>query len=325
MSNNAIPIKEFRLELSDLGYTGHDLARPESVVAQPDGTLWVSDGRGGVTRIDANGNQQFFEGLGGEPNGLALADDGTFYVANIGTGTIQKLNPNTGKVEEFLTEVDGVKLTCANFVFLDSKNRLWAAFSTREQIWWPAAAHPRPDGFIVLIDEKGPRIVADGIYFTNEVRLDAREEYLYAAETMKNRILRFRVQPDGSLTDKEVYGPDGLGLGAAVDGFAFDADGNLWVTLVIRNGVGIITPDGDYHVVFEDANDALLSTFEQKIADGSAQPTDMMAAAGQTLQFVTSVAFGGPDLRTVYIGSLGMSRLPTFRSPVVGLPMRHWK
>lgn len=322
---DAVPIKEFRLDLSDLSYTGHDLMRPESVVAQPNGTLWVSDGRGGVTRIDAHGNQQFFEGLGGEPNGLALADDGTLYVANIGTGTIQKLNPNTGQVEAFLTEVDGINLTCANFVFLDSKNRLWAAFSTREQIWWPAAAHPRPDGFIVLIDEKGPRIVADGIYFTNEVRLDAREEYLYVAETMKNRILRFRVQPDGSLTDKEVYGPDGLGLGAAVDGFAFDADGNLWVTLVIRNGVGIITPDGDYHVVFEDANDALLSTFEQKIADGSAQPTDMMAAAGQTLQFVTSVAFGGPDLRTVYIGSLGMSRLPTFRSPVPGLPMRHWK
>lgn len=325
MSNNAVPIKEFRLDLGDLSYTGHDLVRPESVVAQPDGTLWISDGRGGVTRLDAHGDQQFFEGLGGEPNGLALADDGSIYVANIGTGTIQRLNPDTGQTEEFLTEIDGVKLTCANFVFLDSKNRLWAAFSTREQIWWPAAAHPRPDGFIVLIDEKGPRIVADGIYFSNEARLDANEEYLYVAETMLSRIIRFRVQPDGSLTDKEVYGPDGLGLGAAVDGFAFDADGNLWVTLVIRNGLGIITPDGDYHVVFEDANDALLSTFEQKIADGSAQPMDMMAAAGQTLQFVTSVAFGGPDLRTVYVGSLGMSRLPTFRSPVPGLPMRHWK
>lgn len=325
MSNSTVPIKEFRLDLSDLSYTGHDLVRPESVLAQPDGTLWTSDGRGGVTRIDPDGNQEFFGGLGGEPNGLAMADDGTMYVANIGTGTIQKMNPSTGQVEEFLTEVDGVPLTCTNFVFLDSKNRLWAAFSTREQIWWPAAAQPRPDGFIVLIDEKRPRIIADGIYFTNEVRLDASEEYLYVAETMKNRIIRFRVQPDGSLTDKEVYGPDGLGLGAAVDGFAFDAGGNIWVTLVIRNGIGIITPEGDYHVVFEDANDALLSTFEQKIADGTAQPADMAAAAGQTLQFVTSVAFGGPGLRTVYIGSLGMNRLPTFRSPVAGLPMHQWK
>lgn len=115
MSKSAVPIKEFRLELSDLTYTGHDLVRPESILAQPNGTLWVSDGRGGLTRIDPDGNQQFLGGLGGEPNGLAMAEDGTIYVANIGTGTIQKVHPG-GRAEEFLTEVDGVKLTTADFV-----------------------------------------------------------------------------------------------------------------------------------------------------------------------------------------------------------------
>ncbi len=325
MSNASVPIKEFRLDLSELTYTGHDLIRPESIIAQPNGTLWTSDGRGGVTRIGPDGNQEFLGGLGGEPNGLAMADDGTIIVANIGTGTIQKLYPDDGHVEEFLTEVDRVKLTTANFVFLDGKNRLWMAFSTHEQHWWSAAAHPRPDGYIVLLDEKGPRIVRDDIYFTNEIRLDAKEEYLYVAETMKSHILRFRVQPDGSLTDKEVFGPSSLGVGGYVDGFAFDAEENIWVTTVTRNGVGVITTDGDYHVVFEDANDPLLATFEGKIADGTAEPADMAVAAGQTLQFITSVTFGGPDLRTVYVGSLGMSRLPTFRAPFAGLPMRHWK
>jgi gluconolactonase len=325
MSTTNVPIKEFRLDLSELTFTGHDLVRPESVLAQPNGTLWTSDGRGGITRIDPDGQQQFFGGLGGEPNGLAMDDDGTIYVANIGTGTIQKLHPD-GHTEEFLTEVDGVKLTSANFVFLDSKNRLWMGFSTRETHWWPAAANPRPDGYIVLLDEKGPRIVADGLYFTNEIRLDAKEEYLYAAETMMSRISRFRVQPDGSLTDKEVFGPDGLGLAAFVDGFAFDNDGNIWVTTVLRNGVGIITSEGDYHVVFEDANEPFLkSTIDKVAAGGTLEPSDMAATVGKTLQLVTSVTFGGPDLRTVYVGSLGMNRLPTFRSPIPGLPMHHWK
>jgi len=322
MSNT--PIKEFRLALSDLTYTGHDLVRPESIIAQRDGTLLVSDGRGGITRISPDGSQRFLGGLGGEPNGIAMADDGSILVANIGTGTIQKMYPD-GHVEEFLTEVDGVKVTTANYVFIDSKNRIWAAFSTRETHWWPAAASPRPDGYIVLIDEKGPRIVQDGLYFTNEIRLDAKEEYLYVAETMKNHIVRFRVQSDGSLANKEAVGPDNLGVGAAVDGFTFDAEGNVWVTTVLRNGVGIITPDGDYHVVFEEPNEQLLSTFEKKVADGEAQPTDMAATVGKTLQLVTSVTFGGPDLKTVYIGSLGMSRLPTFQSPVAGLAMKHWK
>jgi hypothetical protein len=45
-------IGSFTLEIDELGWTGQDLHRPESVVAEADGTLWVSDGRGAVTRID---------------------------------------------------------------------------------------------------------------------------------------------------------------------------------------------------------------------------------------------------------------------------------
>jgi gluconolactonase len=102
-------------------------------------------------------------------------------------------------------------------------------------------------------------------------------------------------------------------------------DGNIWVTTVLRNGVGIITPDGDYHVVFEDARVDMLDSFEEKLASGTAEITDIILAAGPTLQLITSVTFGGPDLRTAYVGSLGMNRLPTFQSPVAGRPMRHWK
>src|SRR5438552_9517367 len=238
MSNSTVPIKEFRLELSQLTYTGHDLVRPESVLAQPNGTLWTSDGRGGVTRINPDGSQQFLGGLGGnEPNGLAMADDGSLIVANLGLGKVQKLHPD-GHAEDLLTEVDGVSITTPNFVFLDSRNRLWISVMTREHHWWPAAATPRPDGYIVLLDEKGPRIVADGLFLTNEIRLDAAEEYLYVVETIMNHMLRFCVQPDGNLTGKEMFAPNNLGTGAAVDGFTFDANGNLWVTLVLRNGLG---------------------------------------------------------------------------------------
>lgn len=213
MSKSSVPIKEFRLELSDLTYTGHDLVRPESVLAQPNGTLWTTDGRGGVTRINPDGSQQFLGGLGGnEPNGLAMTDDGSLIVANLGLGKVQKLHPD-GHVEDLLTEVDGVSMTTPNFVFFDSRNRLWISVMTRERHWWPAVAAPRPDGYIVLLDEKGPRIVADGIYQTNEIRLDAQEEYLYVVETMMNHLLRFRVQPDGSLSGKEIVGPSSLGTG----------------------------------------------------------------------------------------------------------------
>jgi hypothetical protein len=39
---------------------------------------------------------------------------------------------------------------------------------------------------------------------------------------------------------------------------------------------------------------------------------------------MASITFGGPDLQTVYIGSLGGTALPTFCSPVPGVPLPHW-
>ena len=219
-------VSSFTLDVDQLGWTGQDLQRPESVVAEPDGTLWASDGRGGVTRIDPDGGQTLLGGWGGEPNGLAIDPDGNLVTANIGLGRVQRMTRD-GQVATVLEEVDGQRTTSANFVFYDRSGRLWLTCLTREDHWWPAVAHPRPDGFVVLVDERGPRIVADGIYATNEARLDAAEGYLYVAETMKARILRFPVRADGSLGEREVFGPDGLGLGGFVDGFSFDAEGNL--------------------------------------------------------------------------------------------------
>src|SRR5260370_16436215 len=118
MSSTPVPIKEFRLALSDLAFTGHDLVRPESILARPGGKRVVWDGRGGITRVDPDGSQHFIGGPGGEPNGLALLDDGSILIANIGVGCIQKLYPD-GRVEDFLTEVDGVRVSNANYVFVD--------------------------------------------------------------------------------------------------------------------------------------------------------------------------------------------------------------
>jgi len=167
-------IKDFTLNLSELSFFGNNLSRPESVLAEPDGTLWVSDKRGLVTRMQPDGTQTLVGDVGHEPNGLAMDRSGNIYIANIGDGNIYKLYPD-GNYEVILREMDGKPLGAANFVFIDSRDRLWISISTRSMSWVEAVANPRPDGYIILLDEKGPRMVADGIYFPNEIRLDARE------------------------------------------------------------------------------------------------------------------------------------------------------
>jgi gluconolactonase len=99
-------ITSFTLDVDQLGWTGQDLQRPESVVAEPDGTLWASDGRGGVVRIDPDGSQTLLAGWGGEPNGLAIDPDGNLVTANIALGRVQRMTRD-GQASTVLEEVDG--------------------------------------------------------------------------------------------------------------------------------------------------------------------------------------------------------------------------
>jgi gluconolactonase len=291
-------ITRFKLSAEQIQFVGRDLSRPECVIAEPDGTLWVSDNRASVTRIDPDGAQERLGAAGGVANGLAMDRQGRIYVADIDGERVYRLLRD-GRHEVVLDAFEGGRLGAVNFVYLDSLDRLWVTVSTRTQPRKLAVERPIPDGYILVVDGDGPRKVADGLCFTNEIRIDAEGRFVYIAETARGHVSRQAIHPDGSLGPREVYGPSPVAPGARIDGIAFDSAGNLWVTEITRNGLVVITPEGTAHKVFEDP-------------------------AGLTLNFPTSIAFGGPDRRTAYIGSLNMDRLACFEAPVPGEPLRHW-
>lgn len=87
-----------------------------------------------------------------------------------------------------------------------------------------------------------------------------------------------------------------------------------------------ITPDGDLLELFADGDPAATRAFEQAFAAGAPVPFDiMLATGGKVCPWMASITFGGPDLSTVYLGGLRATRIPSFRSPVAGLPMVHWQ
>jgi gluconolactonase len=68
-------------------------------------------------------------------------------------------------------------------------------------------------------------------------------------------------------------------------------------------------------VVAEDAREDALGIFIDKLAAGTATPRRHAGRGRAAAAVPTSVCFAVQDLRTVYVGSLAMSRLPTFPSP----------
>lgn len=339
-TNGPNPLKGWRVDRSQIRTIGTDLQRPECILAERNGTLWVADARGGVTRIGPDGEQELvtqtqsthFDLAGDQakslltgtlPNGLAFTRNGDILISNFGNDRLEIMT-RKGETRVLLDTIDGKPMGKVNFVLRDSKDRIWITVSTMVNPWSDAIRNDLADGYIALIDEKGIRVVADGFAFTNEIRLDAEEEWLYVAETCGKRVTRLKVQPDGSLTHREVYGPSSLGEGL-IDGFAFDAYGNLWCTMIFADRLVAITPDGEALTLLEDGDPQQTDAFEAEFASGKPMRFDTLAASGGTIApWLASVTFGGPDLRTVYLGSLKGNTIPYFRAPVTGLPMVHW-
>lgn len=339
------PLVGFAVDPASVTYVGDDLQRPECILAERDGTLWSADARGGVMRIDPDGSQTLIAqniddhfDLTGDaaqsllhgtlPNGLAFARNGDILISNFGTDRLE-LMTRSGETRVLADSIDGKPLGKVNFVLRDSKDRIWITISTLVNPWSAASTPRLADGYICLYDERGLRVVADGFSFTNEIRFDAGEEWLYVAETMAKRVTRLRVQPDGSLTDREVFGPSSLGTGV-IDGIAFDAYGNLWATMILAERLIAISPQGDVLELLDCGEAEATAAYEAAYADsartGDAIGFDTMLLCGKSsiAPWMASVTFGGADLSTVYLGSLRGSRIPTFRSPVPGLPMIHW-
>lgn len=334
------PIIGFQVDPADIRFIGEDLQRPECILAEKDGTLWSADARGGVVRISPDGTQKlitqtfdknfteakddasrFTEGT--LPNGLAFAANGDILISNFGTDVLEVMTRD-GETRLMYDAIDGQPIGKVNFVLRDSRNRIWLTISTRTKNWMQTVSPNISDGYIALADEKGLRIVADGFSFTNEIRLDADEAFLYIAETTGRRISRMKVGEDGSLSSREIFGPSKLGRYGFPDGIAFDAFGNLWGTLVMADQVFAITPEGEFQVILDDTNEEPARALGQAFMEDRVTPDDMLAAGGTIAPWFASVTFGGPDLTTAYIGSLRGTRIPFFKSPVAGLPMVHW-
>jgi sugar lactone lactonase YvrE len=333
------PILEFGIDRNALRYVGHDLQRPECILAEPDGALWVADARGGVVRMQ-NGEQhivtqrrsEHFDQARSEatryfagtlPNGLAFAGNGDILISNFGTDCLE-LMTRDGSSRVLADSIDGEPIGKVNFVLRDSRDRIWITISTRITNWMHALRTDLADGYIARYEDGAFRIVADGFHFTNEIRFDANEEYMYVVETTGGRITRLRVDDRGALSDREVFGPSTLGTGAWPDGIAFDVYGNLWGTLVYSDKLFVLTPEGDMRVLLDEGDPVKVAALEEAFFRNQVTE-DVLFATGQGVApWMASVTFGGPDLRTVYIGSLKGTRIPCFRSPVAGLPMVHW-
>lgn len=157
----------------------------------------------------------------------------------------------------------------------DSHGRIWAGSM-------PIDAD-RPDGALYRLDPDGRVAQMDAGYtIANGPALSPDEAFLYHTDSCARRIYRFRLHPDGTISDRIVFisfEPDW----GVPDGMCVDRDGGLWVA---HWGAGCISRFNA---------DAML---DRRIHLPASQ--------------VTSCAFAGPDLDRLFVtsASQGMEHEP---------------
>jgi gluconolactonase len=220
-----------------------NLGFPEGPVVMPDGRIVFCDGNVGELLVYDKGKVATFARTGGSPWGAVLGTDGAIYLTQGGNvpgsgdtsavSGIQRVNKD-GKVELICSEVAGHKLFGPNDLAFGPDGRLYFTDSGSEEDY---RFDIRSPGRLFAINGHGdgemllelPKVYPNGIAFDAQQRL-------YWTESMAHRVCRLE---DGKrvtfsqLSDHHV--PDGM---------AFAADGRLFVSTTISDGVTVLSPDG---------------------------------------------------------------------------------
>lgn len=315
------------IELEKISKKGTELNRPECVLVTANNRVYSADWRGGIAVQEADGSQWYLlaedNSIELKPNGICLMPDGSFLIAHLGAeeGGVYRIAEN-GKTSPYCLEVNGESLPPTNYVHLDKRGRIWITVSTRQTPRSKGYNQNVADGFVVLVDNNQARIVADNLGYTNECIVSPDEKYLYVNETFARKLTRFDIAENGDLSNKTAIAA--FGAGTYPDGLTFDTDDGIWVTSIVSNRVIRIDINGNQKVMIEDVDLDHLQWVEEAFLAGEMDRPHLDNVKSKQLKSISSLAFGGDDLKTAYLGCLLDDSVYCFESSFSGHKPTHW-
>ena len=241
--------------------------------------------RHSIMRRSPDGELREFFNTGGVPAGLAFHPDGSLWVAEEGDDIhgLMRITPDA-EAAIIVNEFDGKPLNGANDLIFDRDGNIY--FSDP---WRTSAENPIGGFYRYTVDGELQQLDS-GLAFPNGLALTEDGQYVLLAETFRNRILRYRIDTDGTVGPREVWATTNEPSGP--DGMAMAEDGSLYVAHFSGGTVDIFSPEGKL--------------------------TGVIEIPGKE---VTNCAFGGPGRKTLVITECVTGSLYSIELDVAGLPL----
>ena len=256
--------------------------------------VFTSGGNGHLHLLGLDGKQKVFRKNAGT-NGLLFDKNGLLVSCDSEARRVSRTDLDTGKVTILTEKYDGKRYNNPNDLTIDSKGRIYFSdprYGSRDGMEIRDKDGRTIEGvYRIDSDNKVTRIIGRELDRPNGVLVSADNKYLFVADNNNSsldgarKLWRFELKKDGTVdfaSKKMLYDWE---KGRGPDGLKQDREGRLYVAGGLnkpnppfepakdkKGGIYVFTPDGK------------LLTFLQVPRDE-----------------VTNCAFGGEDLKTLYI------------------------
>eukprot|EP01032_Pedospumella_encystans_P010388 gene10388-12147_t len=185
----------------------------------------VRQNAGNVITIDGVGNTQVVSSTGGQPSGAVFTSDGVLYVSDFGHSAILSVQADgqqdlvVGVYEDKpLKGPNSINITKGDIFFTDSGSFGETGLHNRGGSLFTISSSP--SGQILK------PIALESLAYPSGIAVSHDGKFVYVAEMMANRVLRFFQQPSGVFHASVFYQLSG---GVGPSSLALDAAGNLYV------------------------------------------------------------------------------------------------